>query len=133
MRTQFLFICILLLNSIVNAQISYKGSNAVIMKSVNKANEIINNPIFIAKIEAIQSFDNTTYSGARIVKEMKAIKNVEIYEYYKKHTRVNAKTGKQIIINTAKLERPFAEIVNTIIHEYIHSIDLNFDNWLYTN
>ena len=135
MKTINLLIGILLLQvTFCYGQIMYSGTNETITRAVGDANQIISNPQFISKIEAIGSFDNTHYSGSQIVQEMKNIKNVQLIEYYKKHTRANATTGKVISINTAKLDRPLPSIINTIIHEYIHSVDLLTNNkWDYTH
>jgi hypothetical protein len=115
-------------------QLNYSGSNIKIIESVKKANEILADTGFYNQVNAIREFDNTVYSGHQILAEMKSIKTVEITEYFKRHTRTTAKTQTKISINTAKLNRSLASIVNTLVHESIHAADwLVNRHWNYTH
>ena len=123
-----------------NIQLHYSGTNQKIIKAISEANKILSNEEFYKRIESIQKFDNTSYTGQQIVKEMKAIKTIEVTEYYKKHTKTNAKTQTEICMNTAKLDRysdelkNLASLVNTLIHESVHAVDwLTNKHWDYTH
>lgn len=123
-----------------NLQLVYYGKKQKIIAAVAKANEILNNSEFYGLVNKIETFDNTTFSGAQIIKEMKSIKTVEVVEYYKRNTKTNAKTSTKIRLNTAKLNRyldpkeNLASITKTLIHESIHAVDwLNNQTWDYTH
>ena len=115
-------------------QLHYSGTNQKIIEAVAEANKILASSDFLNRIDTIQKFDNTTYNGHQIISEMKSVNTVEVSEYFKRHTRTNAKTKTQIRINTAKLNRSLASIVNTLIHESIHATDwLVNKHWDYTH
>ena len=115
-------------------QLHYAGKNATIISAVNEANFILSNEAFYHSIDSINSFDNTTLNGRQISAEMKQSRVVEVTEYYKKHTRTNAKTQTKLKLNTAKLNRSLASITSTLIHETIHAVDWAVNGeWDYTH
>lgn len=117
-----------------NVQLRYEGVEKEIRDAVYEANKLLSNPAFYKSVNAIQTFDNTQYSGAMIVTEMNAIKTINVTEYYKKRSKTNAKTQTEIRINTARLNRHLSSIVNTLIHETIHAVDwLSNSKWDYTH
>jgi hypothetical protein len=117
-----------------HVQLHYAGSNQKITEAVAEANKILSSDEFYRKVDSIQKFDNTTYSGSQITKEMNAIKTIEVTEYYKKHTKTTAKTETEINVNTAKLNRSLASITNTLVHETIHAVDWTTNkHWDYTH
>jgi hypothetical protein len=117
-----------------HVQLHYSGSKPKIIEAVTEANRILLSEEFYTQLNNIQKFDNTTYSGNQIAKEMNAIKTIEVTEYHKRFTKANAKTQTEIKMNTAKLERTLASRTNTLIHETIHAIDwLTNNQWDYTH
>ncbi|MDX2174394.1 MAG: SprT-like domain-containing protein [Bacteroidota bacterium] len=117
-----------------NVQLVYNGTKKEILDAVAEANKLLSNPAFYKSVNAIQTFDNTNYSGAKIVMEMNAIKTIHVTEYYKRFSKTNAKTQTEIRINTARLNRHLSSIVNTLIHETIHAVDwLSNSKWDYTH
>lgn len=135
-RIKFPFFLFILSCSVYaqNIQLHYAGNNQKLIAAVAEANKILSNPEFYNRVNNLQKFDNTMFSGAQIIKEMNAIKAIEITEYHKRLTRTNARTKTEINVNTAKLERDLASITNTLIHETIHAVDwITNKNWDYTH
>lgn len=117
-----------------NVQLRYAGNNPKITAAVAEANRILSNTEFYRKIDSIQTFDNTTYTGSQIVAEMRAIASIEVGEYYKARTRTTAKTLTKIRLNTARLNRSLAAVTKTLVHETVHAVDWNTNKrWNYTH
>jgi hypothetical protein len=116
-------------------RLHYGGANKKLMEAVNKANQILTDSIFYQQITLINHFDNSEYSGSKIAQEIhKLNRTVEVGTYWNFLSKATGKTVSKIKINTAKLNRPFAEIVNTLIHESIHAVDfLTNEEWDYTH
>lgn len=143
MHKQFYFLFLFFVTKVAVAQypqLHYSGTNPQITEAVLETNKLLRNPDFYAKIDSIKGFDNTQYSGARIISEMKAIETIEVSEYHKRYTKTTAKTQTSIRMNTAKLERytdplkNLASLVNTLIHETIHAVDWTSNmKWDYTH
>jgi hypothetical protein len=142
MRQGLFFVAILFVGSALaqNPQLHYEGSNHIITEAIAEANKILSNPDFCQQLEGITSFDNTTFSGKQIADQMKSMGTVDVIEYYKRHTRTNAKTATKISLNTAKLQRysdhakNLATITNTLIHEFVHATDWTINKrWDYTH
>lgn len=102
--------------------------------AVAEANRILSDPEFYRKVEACQTFGNTTYSGTAISGEMQRIGQIEVDDYWNPLSKANAGTVSVISMNTAKLKRSHASIVNTLIHESVHATDWNTNAaWDYTH
>jgi hypothetical protein len=128
----------LLISIQVDAQtvkLHYLGKNEKIIAAVAEANKILSKPEFYIRVDTIQRFDNSTYSGLRVSNEIKNLNRViEVEDYWKPWGSANAKTVSVIKLNTAKLKRSHSSITNTIVHETVHAVDWWVNKeWDYTH
>lgn len=116
-------------------QLHYSGDNEKIALAVTEANKILANPEFYKQIDAIPTFDNSSYSGLQVSTEIKDLnRTIEVKDYWKPWGFANAKTVSVVRIKTAKLKRSHASITNTVIHETVHAVDWWRNNlWDYTH
>lgn len=134
----FLVLTLLNLSFSVQAQtvqLNYTGKNDSIISVVKQANIVLNDLNFYKKIDSIQSFDNSDYSGEKISFEIKNLNQIiQIKSYWNPFGFANAKTVSVIKLNTAKLKRSQKSILNTLIHETVHAVDWKTNNkWDYTH
>lgn len=122
--------------------LNYSGSNAEILQSVNKANEIFNNPNFYSQIAQTKSFDSTSFTPAELSELLKNTKiDIRIATYYwvnpihpKRCVNANTPSSEVIKLNTRCFGGTLAEAVNTLVHEAVHAVDridgkLDFTHW----
>lgn len=111
-------------------QSEYKGSKTTVIASVEKANGILINDSFYARIALHDDFDFTDETPARIaqwIKESTHTVNVRLYKgrFRSKATAyVDHRFPNTLFLNSRKLDRDPLEITNTIIHECVHVVDL---------
>lgn len=130
------FILLLSFNGIAQTiKLHYSGNKNSIINAVAEANKILADPGFYKRIDNIQKFDNSTYSGLQVANEMRSLnRTIEVSEYWNPFSKSNASTIAIIKINTAKLRRNLASITNTVIHESVHAVDWWTNNkWEYTH
>jgi len=115
-------------------KIIYEGHNRKLVEAVFEANNVLINEAFYEKIAAVTSFDNATILPVAISGLIKDYAtSVRIDAYWNVFGIANARTvsATLIKINRAKLRRRrgavqnMKSIVNTLIHEYVHCVDLS--------
>ena len=114
----------------------YTGQNEKIIQAVTIANKILLSPSFYDKIAEFAGFQYSTYTGQQVAGELKnSTSEIRVDTYWNGWFRAaTAKTQTEININTAKLNRSMASIVNTLIHESVHFVDWEVNhNWDYTD
>lgn len=114
-------------------KIRYNGSRNLISDAVEDANFILSLDEFYSKISKKNSFDFSNASGAIVSELIKNSNIIASLDFYKPFpippwSRANAYTTKEapstIFLNKRKLRRRSIEsIAATIIHEYIHLVD----------
>jgi hypothetical protein len=116
-------------------KVTYAGDHEKILLSVEKANQILINEDFYNRVSAHEAFDYTDEKPTDIASWFKLFDGVVIVKLYKSKnpfTRtlayVSADYPDTVFINSRKLDRDAEEIVNTIIHESIHSLDNSLPN-----
>ena len=116
-------------------QLNYSGKNIKIVQAVEEANKILINPNFYNRIDTIQNFDNSTYTGLQISTEFKNLHRIiQVVDYWNPFGFANATTVSVIKLNTAKLRRSHKSITNTVIHETVHAVDWwSNEKWDYTH
>ncbi|PQJ08955.1 hypothetical protein CJD36_021335 [Flavipsychrobacter stenotrophus] len=138
MRHKILVLLALCVSQFCNGQVTqlhYSGNNKKIAFAVEAANKILRDPSFYNRIDTIARFDNSEYSGHRIVNEFQKLGRViEVTDYWRPIAWANAKTVTKIKINSAKLRRSHSSITNTLIHETVHAVDwITNGEWNYTH
>ena len=66
----FIFLTSLTRINAQTIQLQYSGDNHKIIAAVITANKILTNPEFYNRIDSIQKFDNTVYTGKQIIREL---------------------------------------------------------------
>jgi len=113
----------------------YSGNNAKLLAAVQDANRVLADPAFFNKVAAMPQFAYSTCDGAQVAAEMQGITQAILVDTYRNlFSRATARTKIEININTAKLNRPNASIVNTLVHESVHFVDWAINGqWDYTD
>ncbi|MCR8556993.1 hypothetical protein KXD93_05040 [Mucilaginibacter sp. BJC16-A38] len=116
-------------------ELAYNGNNAKLVTVVQAANRILADPAFFNQVSALPVFAYSTYNGAQVAAEMQGIgQPIQVDTYWNPLSGATAKTETEININTAKLNRPNASIVNTLVHESVHYTDWAVNGeWDYTD
>jgi hypothetical protein len=110
-------------------QLKYEGKNKKIKFALAEANRILANTAFYESVKNIEKFDFTTFSGDKIANEMKSInKVIKVEGYWNPFSKANAKTQDIVQVNTAKLNRSWKSIINTLVHETVHAVDWHTNN-----
>jgi len=119
----------------------FKGDQTNIKLAVDKANEILNNPLFWEEVGELPKFDNTDLSSLQIADILrKANQEIQIKTYwsfnpFRPRTCVNAKTvsATLIKINTRCFSNDLKTAVNTLVHESTHAGDFLDGKWDFTH
>jgi hypothetical protein len=119
----------------------FKGSQSNIKVAVDKANEILSNPIFWDQVEKLPQFDNTKLTSAQIADILrKTNQDIQIKTYwsfnpFRPRTCVNATTvsATLIKINTRCFSNDLKTAVNTLVHESTHAADFLDGKWDFTH
>ncbi len=119
----------------------FKGDQTNIKLAVDKANEILNNPLFWEEVGKLPKFDNTDLSSLQIADILrKANQEIQIKTYwsfnpFRPRTCVNAKTvsATLIKINTRCFSNDLKTAVNTLVHESTHAGDFLDGKWDFTH
>tara|TARA_R110002096_G_scaffold275915_4_gene469630 strand:+ start:2424 stop:2876 length:453 start_codon:yes stop_codon:yes gene_type:complete len=117
-------------------RLKYFGRNRKLKKAVRIANQIFNDDLLYEKIKEHQQFDNTGLTNAEISNIIYNFSlEVRIKGYWWPFGVANASTGSYSLIkvNTGKLRRTNKSIVNTIAHEYVHSVDFWYKKSINSN
>ena len=107
----------------------YEGNSSVLKRAVEEANKLIVNYEFLNEIKIKKHFDMATCDPKVIARDMEQYKHIDFYVkgYYKRFTRAlayfDSRYPDRFFINEAKLNRSFASIVATLIHEWVHFLD----------
>ena len=117
-------------------KIVYIGKKQKILDAVNYVNDLFDEDEFWKAIEDKENFDYSVYSAKEIAGFMRGKeKAVEVKLYrpsWPRHRKTNAYTDPNypniLFYNSKKLWRGIGNIVNTIVHEYVHSVDFTEDN-----
>lgn len=122
-------------------KINYSENNELIRKAVEKANFVLENQNFHQELLSAQNnFDHSNVNGEVISDLIKATKieaTVEIYTSKWPWSRVNGYTvddGKnKIFLNNRKLNGALDELdlAATLVHEFIHLVDFENDNFFF--
>lgn len=121
------------------AKISYTGKSDLILDAVEDANFILNSESFYQEIKKVNSFEFSNTNGKIISELIRNSKIVASLEFYKSlpippWSRANAYTKRKypstIFLNKRKLwNRSPESIASTIIHEYIHLVDFESNDY----
>lgn len=122
-------------------ELFYNGSEKHIENAVNKANDILRNPLFYEEIEKLHRFDNTKLTPKQIAEIMEDSNQqilIKTYWYmnpFKPRTCVNATTvnANLIKLNTRCFSSDLKTAVNTLIHECTHAADILDNHWDFTH
>ncbi|NCI46510.1 hypothetical protein [Sediminibacterium soli] len=110
-------------------KLKYEGNNRSLTNAILEANRILSDEVFYQKLEQINSFDNSVYSGRQIAAEFTAFpREITVTTFWRPWSRSNAGTLDKISVNTAKLNRSLASITNTLVHETVHAVDYLTNN-----
>jgi len=109
----------------------YTGNKQKIIDAVDYVNDLFEDEKFWLEISEKDMFDNTSHSPSDIAILMKGkTDNVEVKLYrprWPRHRKTNAYTSISypniLFLNSKKLWRNIGSMVNTIVHEHVHSVD----------
>lgn len=108
----------------------YNGNIKVIEEATARANKLLDDENFYAKIKDKNNFDMATCTPREVSDYIKAIApliDINVKTYRRRWSRALAYFTKSrpfdININSAKLNRSFGSIVATLIHEMVHMVD----------
>ena len=115
--------------------IIYKGKQQKIIDAVDYVNDLFEEETFWSTISGKDSFDYSLHSPSEIAEFMKnKDEKIEVKLYrprWPRHRKTNAYTDSRypniLFYNSKKLWRGVGNIVNTIVHEYVHSVDFTED------
>ncbi len=110
----------------------YTGNKQKIIDAVDYVNDLFEDESFWLEISKKDLFDNASHSPSEIANLMKGkTDNVEVKLYrpqWPRDRNTNAYTSVRypnvLFMNSKKLWRNIGSMVNTIVHEYVHSVDL---------
>lgn len=117
-------------------KIIYYGKKQKILDAVDYINDLFEEQEFWKAISEKESFDYSSYSPTQIadfMKDKEKVVEVKLYRpRWPRHRKTNAYTDPNypnvLFYNSKKLWRSVGNIVNTIVHEYVHSVDFTEDN-----
>ena len=113
---------------------NYNGDLSLLSEAITKANSVLDNEEFYRKLAEIETFDDANVSGkvlGNLIRLSKVEADIEIYESIWPWSKATAYTT-PIEPNTIKLngrkfnERTSEEWAVTLIHEFVHLVD--FEN-----
>jgi len=120
-------------------QISYTNNNESLIDSVNFVNQLSSNEEFWTDIEHHPQFDNTTLSSNEICRRLRACTRAVTLLHW------TPRVGRRRTVAVTDPDRPYriyyhtrflgnavAAMVNTLVHEFVHNVDL-FDDGSPTN
>lgn len=117
------------------AVVEYHGNDRKVGDLVESANKILADKDFYAYISQHDDFSYTGESPKDVadwMKESNIIVRVRLYTPADPNTSttayVSSKYPNTIFLNSYKLNRGDADIVNTIIHEVVHSVDASVED-----
>ena len=116
-------------------KIIYNGKIQKIIDAVGYVNDLFEDENFWGEISENESFDFSIHTPSEISEFMKNKTDEVIIRLYRprwpRHRRTNAYTDKKypntLFLNSKKIWRGIGSIVNTIVHEYVHSVDYTED------
>lgn len=116
-------------------RIIYRGDLSQVHLAVEDANDILNSNSFYEAISQYRNFNCTKMSPSQIAEIIKdSTLEVEAEDYRPRwpYSKVlgyfTKKKPNNIFLNRRKLYRNTESISNTIIHEYVHAVDNDFDD-----
>jgi hypothetical protein len=111
-------------------KITYKGSDEDINAAIKGASDVLKNKKFYDEIKKHKNFDYTVVSPSDIseyIKNSDASLRIRLYKPNDERSNttayVTSKYKNTIFINYYKKDRGLKHVVNTIIHEIVHSVD----------
>lgn len=110
-------------------RIKYEGRRIEVIESSEMANRILADDAFYENISAHDDFDYTSHSPAEIARWIQNSSVIVIAKLYKGEwgsrttAYVSSKYPDTVFLNSRKLDRPRGNIANTLVHEYVHSVD----------
>lgn len=115
--------------------IIYTGKNQKIIDSISFIEDLSDNADFWRRIEEKDSFDYSNFSPRKIAQFMREKEETVVVKLYRppfyRHRNTNAYADPQypntLFYNSKKLWRSVGNIVNTVVHEYVHSVDFTED------
>ena len=106
----------------------YAGTDKRAEEAKEVANILVKNVKFLEGIGKMEKFDFSTLSGAEIASwfQPQTIE-IKLYKPFNCFSRALGKSLKNrvVYLNARKLDRPVESLVNTIIHELIHVLDVD--------
>lgn len=115
----------------------YKGEYEQIKIAVEDSNDLLFFEDFYKEISSLEDFKCSKKSPkeiAEIIKNSKLEVEIKLYKPKWVFSKVNGyfvpQYPNQLFLNARKIWRDSDEILNTIIHEYIHALDYNNNNEL---
>ncbi|ODB36410.1 hypothetical protein BB427_15845 [Pseudoalteromonas sp. BMB] len=117
-------------------KIVYNGKQQKVIDAVDYVNDLFDEDEFWKAIEDKGTFDYSAYSAkdiAGFMRDKEKIVEVKLYRpRWPRHRKTNAYTDPKypntLFYNSKKLWRGIGNIVNTIVHEYVHSVDFTEDH-----
>lgn len=122
-------------------KITYAGKKQKLEDAINYIDDLFDDQDFWQAISDKESFDHSSHSPSQIATYMRdKVESVEVKLYrpsWPRHRKTNAYTDKRypntLFYNSKKLWRSVGSIVNTIVHEYVHSVDFTEDGNTHTD
>ncbi len=118
-----------------NMKINYKGNYEQVKLAVEDANEVLYSNEFYELIRQHTNFNcskKTPQEIADIIQNTSLEVEVKLYKPRWRFSKVLGYFVKSkpnnLFLNSRKLYRDTSSISNTIVHEYVHAVDNNFDN-----
>lgn len=119
-------------------KIVYEGQYASVIEAVKYTNTLAENEEFWASITKEDAFDNTSYKPADIASLMRGKETPAVVvdwrpgwfqrlRYRKTNALVDPSSPNRIKLNTRRLRRSIGSIVNTLVHEFLHTVDFTED------
>ena len=112
-------------------KLTYIGDDFALISAVSFVNQLATSAVFWEDIRGRGGFDHTVYSGdqiARLMQDHAETVSVELYTPpFLRHRHTNAYTTpgrpNAIFYNRKKLHRSVGDMVNTLVHEFVHVVD----------
>jgi hypothetical protein len=116
-------------------KIQYNGSDQRIKVAVEDANDVLNEQLFYNEIASKTPFECTKLNPkeiSSIIQKSSLKVNLKFYKSRWPFSTVNGyfvkSTPNVIYLNIRRLNRSTPSLSNTIVHEYIHSIDNEYND-----
>lgn len=134
MKTAFaLFFFLIVFATMVEASIEIKSSLPW-MKNLSATTEcVIKDEGFQKEVSAIEKFDYSPKNGKQVVADLLTFKKITLSTYktklpWSKTIAYRPVGTAEVYFNLRKNPRDFSEMINTVIHEWLHVYDYDHGN-----